>query len=313
MTRIALGAWASGLTTCLTSPLVRKTMLSRGVLDHPNHRSSHTDPVPRGGGVAALAGVLASAIVTRPPSRRDIMAPLLLAGVGFADDHRGGLSPRTRLAAQAVIGLTCGRSVVGRAETAALVPAVVNVVNFMDGINGITATTMAVWGFHVATDDALPTESRWLGSVAAGASMGFLPWNAPNARLFLGDVGSYLFGGLAATALTGVRSPTVLARAGAPLLLYAADAAQALISGKRTGAPLFEAHRRHVYQRLVDEHGFSHVQVSLGHAAAAATLAVLARRLSPAPAAAAGSVVIAAYLAAPELVRRRRARRRAAA
>jgi len=107
-----------------------------------------------------------------------------------------------------------------------VVPLSVNVVNFMDGINGITSLTIACWGVTallVGNADRIPTLAL-IGAVTAGASLGFLPWNAPVARIFLGDVGSYLLGGLVASGtLIGIANGASSALLLAPMTLFAVD------------------------------------------------------------------------------------------
>jgi len=89
------------------APLVLRVMVNRGWLDVPNHRSSHATPVPRGGGVACLAGVLAGLAIASARHHDvpwlAILGAILLAVVGFADDH-GTLAPAPRLAAQIAVG-----------------------------------------------------------------------------------------------------------------------------------------------------------------------------------------------------------------
>jgi UDP-N-acetylmuramyl pentapeptide phosphotransferase/UDP-N-acetylglucosamine-1-phosphate transferase len=273
------------VVTALAAPAVRWLMLHHGVVDVPNHRSSHTLPTPRGGGWACVAGVVVALAVgvlrdTTVPVMAAV-APLALALVGFADDRRS-LSPVIRLASQLVIGAAVGAALGGPVAAvvgALLFPGVVNVVNFMDGINGISAITMAVWGgTALAVGLHWHAPSLWvIGAVTAGAALGFLPWNAPVARLFLGDIGSYLFGALAATGmLIGWHHGAPVAVLVAPLAVYLADTATTLIARTRRREPLLEAHRSHVYQGLVSGPSrLPHLAVSLyaGGLAAAATLA----------------------------------------
>lgn len=303
----------SASLTYITAPAVRAAMLRSGTLDVPNHRSSHTAPTPRGGGLACLVGVTA-ALVSPPRTTpvRDLVAVGALAGVGLADDRTGGVDPRVRLLAQMAAGLVCGarHSSAVALASAVVVPGVVNVVNFMDGINGISGSTAAVWGTFAAVDRGSPMPTRALGAATAGAGVGFLPHNVPNATLFLGDVGSYLLGALMSVALVeALPQPSRALRLGAPLLPYAVDAAQALLRRARRGETLFDAHREHVYQRIVDEHGWSHTKMSLAHAAVACTIAVIARSTRPTVQIGGSAAVLTAYAAAPALLRRARTRK----
>lgn len=298
-------AFISGITTLVSSPLIRRLMIRHDVLDTPNHRSSHNVPIPRGGGLACMTGVVAASAADRERVPVAAVATALSLGlVGFLDDRAGGLPVARRLAAQTALGTIASGSAPQVFRGAVLTPAVVNVVNFMDGINGITGSTAAIWGINAATLPGASNRTRWLGASAAGAGLGFLPWNAPKATLFLGDSGSYLFGGLISAALNGASSNRDMVRVGLPLLPYAADAAQALISGKRQGLPLIDAHRRHVYQQLVDTHGLSHATVTAIHAGVALALAGLSRRRLSVRTAIASGILVAAYLSTPGVLRR---------
>lgn len=162
-----------------------------------------------------------------------VIPAVLLAFVGLADDARS-LPAALRLVAQVAAGAAIGSAAGGGwwiCVGATVAPLVVNVVNFMDGINGITSLTMVVWGVTaraVGTDRDVPTLAL-LGGVAAGSAFGFLPWNAPVARLFLGDSGSYLFGAVAAAGIViGWSSGAYLA---APRLLSPRPTSGAAASG----------------------------------------------------------------------------------
>lgn len=309
MRRSLLGGATAGAVTFATAPVVRRFLLAAKSLDIPNERSSHAVPVPRGGGVACFLGVAAGAAVMGRASgvgRRDVAGVLLLAATGLADDQTGHLSPAVRLVAQGAAGALFAHDLAFAVPTIVGTAGVVNVVNFMDGINGITGSTAALWGASTALigrkheDPFLQT----VGVVAAGSGLGFLPWNVPTASLFLGDVGSYLFGGLAAAAIAHGSSSAVRAwQVAAPLLPYGTDAAQAIVRRAIGGRPLTEAHREHVYQRLVDEAGFSHTNAAALHAAVAACVAALGRRPPNPPVAAALVAVLTSYASSPYLAR----------
>lgn len=303
----------SALLTYGSAPAVRRAMLRAGTLDVPNHRSSHTVPTPRGGGLACLIGV--SAALLSPPRStpvRDLVAVAALTTVGLVDDRTGGVDPKVRLVVQMAAGVVCGarHSPAVAVGSAVVVPGVVNVVNFMDGINGISGSTAAVWGGLAATDPRSPRATRALAASTAGAGVGFLPHNVPNASLFLGDVGSYLLGALMSVALVeALPQPTRALRLGAPLLPYAVDAGQALTRRALRREALLEAHREHVYQRIVDEHGWSHMRMSAAHAAVATAIGLIARSSRPVVQIGGSAAVLAVYAAAPSLLRRSHLRR----
>lgn len=312
MRRALLGGLISLATTYAASPGVRRVLVKRGSIDMPNHRSSHTQPVPRGGGLACLAGVACGIAATG--SRADIGPRAILgvgtlAAVGFADDQTGHVDPLLRLALQAVSGGLLNSNGLALLPAASLTTAgVVNVVNFMDGINGITGSTAAVWGLSTlaagrnSQDAALQT----LGAVTAGAGLGFLPWNVPKAQLFLGDVGSYLFGGLMAAALIHtIESPGLTWRVAAPLLPYGVDAAITLARRAQRGERLTDAHREHTYQRLTDRNSMTHVRAAMTHAAAATAIALVASTKGPSWAKAlVATITVGGYVTSPDWIDR---------
>src|SRR5665647_2475335 len=163
------------------APLVLRVMLQRGVLDVPNHRSSHVTPVPRGGGVACLAGVLAG-LALASLRHQDVpwiavSGAVFLALVGFADDQ-GALAAAPRLVAQVAVGTLVGVTAGGGWWILAgmiCIPVAVNVVNFMDGINGITSLNIAAWGFVAMAIGYAQHESSLvvIGAVTAGATTAF--------------------------------------------------------------------------------------------------------------------------------------------
>ena len=305
--RSLLPALGAAAVTAGAAPFLRAGLVAIDMLDVPNDRSSHAAPVPRGGGLACALGVAtAVAAHPRPAPGRELVGVAALTLVGLADDRRG-LPAVARLSAQLAVGAVAGSpGAAGVARGAVVVPAAVNVVNFMDGINGISGLTALAWGLHAARVE--PDSAS--GQAVAGAGLGFLPWNLPRARLFLGDSGSYLLGSLVGTSITRAE-PRVAVRLALPLAPYLLDAGATLARRALAGRDVMTAHREHAYQRLVHEHGFSHVQVAGAHALLVAALGQAARRL-PLPAATVVAVGVGgAWAAAPEIVswaRRRRTR-----
>jgi len=247
------------------------------VMDVPNARSSHVSPVPRGGGIAVAVGILAAAVAVGLSGQSVpwivVVVVMALTGVGFLDDLVG-LGSKVRFAAQLCAGLAVGVWLVVASPAAgwpgiaflAVVTlgfaAFVNAYNFMDGINGISALTGLVAGlwFVWVGHDLDQTALLVLGASTAGACLGFLPWNAPKAWVFLGDSGSYALGALIVSmALYAWAQGAGILTSSAPLLVYLADTAWALVQRLRRGAALGEAHRDHIYQRLVDD-GWSHLR-----------------------------------------------------
>ncbi len=303
---------AAALAAGALTPLVRHVLRLRGFVDVPNRRSSHAAPVPTGVGVACILAVLAGCCAAQVVGVGGVPWALVLWAVAIGlvgvRDDRANLPPFVRLVAQAVVGAgmglgegTAGWVVLGVVS----VPVFVNMVNFMDGINGITCATMTVWGVTVMAAGAAQESGRLalLGALAAGAAVGFLPWNFPVARVFMGDAGSYLFGGLVAAGLLvalsdEVRALTVLA----PMTLYLADTGATLLRRGLRGDRLLEGHREHVYQRLTHECGLGHAATTVGVTLVAAAL-TLTVAMTPWPVGVGCMAVAAAvYLTAPTVV-----------
>lgn len=299
--------------TVIAAPLVRFTLLRAGVLDVPNRRSSHTVPIPRGGGIACVVGALVglgvAGVLHWDVPWLAITGALLLAGVGYADD-RGALEPAPRLVAQiavgALIGSTTGRD--GAILAGAIcVPVFVNAVNFMDGINGITSLNMAAWGTVAMVVGYVQGsgEVAVVGAITAGSAMGFLPWNAPVPRMFLGDTGSYFFGAMVAIGvLTGAHQTSSVVILVAPLTIYLADTGASLLRRALHGESLMTAHRGHVYQRLVDEAHLSHVAVASASMAISVLITASWIPQSPVIGVALTILLAVTYLASPAIAAR---------
>jgi UDP-GlcNAc:undecaprenyl-phosphate/decaprenyl-phosphate GlcNAc-1-phosphate transferase len=248
--------------------VVRYSLLRLDILDVPNARSSHARPVPRGGGLAVLPCVALGLTVSgswSEPLAIALTGAGALGVVGLVDDIRG-VSARVRLLAQLVLtGTTAAFLLASTSEPGDLALPVaaaaatiwlsylVNVYNFMDGANGVAGFMAAVsggWFAYVGADrdvDALLVAGLGL----LGASLGFLPWNYPRARVFLGDVGSYSIGMAIGclTVLTLATTDSVLL-AVAPVCVFLGDTTLTLVSRAARREPVMSAHREHAYQRL---------------------------------------------------------------
>ena len=253
-------------------------LLSRGLgrlgwLDQPNARSSHVRATPRGGGVAFIV----PAVLLAPSPM--LLLPLPLALVGLLDDRRG-LPVRLRLGVQLLTALALALQAGWSPPLALLlaVPAtaVINAVNFMDGLDGLVAACLAIWLVLAAA--VLPAPTLLL--LAAGL-LGFLAWNWSPARLFMGDVGStYLGAVLAGGLLSAARSSAGGLDRGALLALGLAampllgDAFSCLMRRLLAGQRLWQAHRLHLYQRL-QQAGWSHSHVAGVYGGVTLVLALL--------------------------------------
>jgi UDP-GlcNAc:undecaprenyl-phosphate GlcNAc-1-phosphate transferase len=317
---VACGAVVTG-AEAVTIPLLRRA----AIIDVPGHRSSHTVPTPRGGGIPIVAGLLVAAgIIGGANAIIFAFAVAVFGLLGFAEDLRG-LTAGRRLIMQAVgatmVAVLLVSTVTGPATVlivlvvlaTAWITGFVNGFNFMDGINGISGAHALIAGIVFAglgwwrhDGFLLPT-----GAAVAVSALVFLPWNAGQARVFLGDAGSYALGAALATlAAYAVLDRIPVEAAFGPLVLYIADTAWTLQRRIRAGERWLEPHRTHVYQRWCDA-GWSHQRVTATAAATTMLLSLLgAASLAGDPALRAaadlaGAAVIATYLRSPVLLARR--------
>lgn len=287
-----------------------------GFVDHPNLRSSHATPMPKGGGVGILAAFLVSSLVLRIPPALWIPAAVL-AGISFAGD-RWDLSPAIRMISQLIAALIVVRHLEFENPTSAfLLPLLVvyivgtaNCYNFMDGINGIAGLTGVVGFGLLGIYSAFASSGTYYSVLAfcvAFSCLGFLPFNMPKARVFMGDVGSILLGFVFAS-LTVSLSRSLLdfiCLTGFLLPFYADEVITVLIRLKR-GESLVKPHRIHLYQILANEAGIRHWKVSVAYAfiqAVAGASILIARLFGIVPVVMVWLISLAAFVAANYVIR----------
>ncbi|HEX5615215.1 MAG TPA: MraY family glycosyltransferase [Acidimicrobiia bacterium] len=286
------------LVALVATPLAARVARRLGVVDHPGELKVHATPVPYLGGVAVLVAMAGPLAAHRPA----LLLPLALAlALGVADDSRG-LSPRARVVGEVVIGVVAGLVepapgpvALGVALTAVAVVALVNAVNLLDGLDGLAAGVCAVGAIGFAI---VSPEARAPALALAGALGGFLVFNRPPARIYLGDGGSYLLGttlALGAVLLVS-DADTWAAWVAAPLFVAVpvADTLIAIVRRRRARRPLFAGDRSHVYDQLVDR-GWSPPRTVLACVGAQVVLAALAIAAVETPAAL-GAAIAAATL-----------------
>jgi len=276
MTELGLFGALAGVSALLVYVMTRM-----GTLDHPGARSSHTRPTPKGGGVGiVVAFVLGTSLlfagarharVPDLPFLGLIGASVGIAAVSYADDLRDWPF-KVKLAAQlaaALVAILCGirfrvlnlpwlgavdTGWLGVPLTAFWVVFATNALNFIDGLNGLASGSVGLAclflaGFAWAQADAFVEAASVV--LAAGIA-GFLPFNYPKARIFMGDVGSQFCGFISAilgvlAARFGAQTLSVLL---VPMLLFGIyfDVVFTLIRRLLAGNRLTEAHRSHLYQ-----------------------------------------------------------------
>lgn len=262
---------AAAVAAVVSGVLVRVLLGLRIALDNPNHRSLHTSPTPRTGGIGLLAGVLAGAVVSTGAVHSALWIALALAALSLGDD-RWNLPVAVRLlghlVAAAAFVLTLGEW-----PAMWLLPIVVlalgwmtNLYNFMDGADGLAGgmTMFGFGAFAIAAGMQGHGEIAVLSVCVAAAAAGFLLFNYPPARIFMGDVGSIPVGFLAgALGLLGWKEgvwPAVF-----PLIVFApfiVDASVTLAKRALRRERVWQAHREHYYQRLILG-GWSHRRAAL--------------------------------------------------
>ena len=249
-----------------------------GIIDVPNERSSHSEIVPKGGGIGILAAFVFCALLLGFPGTFWISA-LVLSIVSFFGD-RIELSAKLRLIIQFgcslifLIGLFYSADLYFYGFLLVLPLAVFivgtsNFFNFMDGINGIAGITgvvgfllLAAYGSVIGGNPVYIT----VCIAVAFACAGFLPFNIPRAKVFMGDVGSILLGFVFACVVV-VFSKNLLdfiCLAGFLFPFYADELITMAVRIKN-GDSLGKPHRKHVYQLLANECGIEHWKVSVGY------------------------------------------------
>ena len=272
------------VSSVVLTGLVRQYALWKNVLDIPNHRSSHTVPTPRGGGIAMVLVYLFSlAYQLNQNGFSDEQLALMIGGgiiafTGFLDDHHS-LSARWRLLVQVVISvfmvLSAGELPTVNIFDRAVHPDVVaypvlvltlvwmtNLYNFMDGIDGLAGIEVVSVCLIISTIYHLtgftPNDGNAVLLLAASAG-GFLVWNFPPAKIFMGDVGSgfigLLLGGLMLR--DAAKEPKYLFVWLILLAVFIVDATMTLLYRIYMKERFYEAHKTHAFQyasRMMGSH-----------------------------------------------------------
>lgn len=266
------------LLALVLTGFIRRYALHAQLIDHASNRSAHTQPTPRGGGlsivIATVVALLASVAVLGVP--RDVALGLAGGGaavalVGWLDDH-GHVSPLVRLSMHFLSAIWLiwwvgwfpiekmalwnpNWTIGARILTALFIVWMINLYNFMDGIDGLAAggaIVISLGGAMLLVATGFPVTAMIVPPlILAAATFGFLPWNWPPARIFMGDASSGFLGFmLAALAICMGRLAPQVSYAWAILPgAFIADATVALVRRFMRGEPVYQAHRAHAYQR----------------------------------------------------------------
>jgi Fuc2NAc and GlcNAc transferase len=278
---------AAALVSALLTGLLRGYALRVGLIDRPNERSSHSIPTPRGGGLAIVvtslaAMTLAFVLHLMPAQMFAALAGggLAVAIAGFVDD-RHTLPARVRFAVHLGAALWCLASVgglppmlldqrlvslgwAGYALGTVAIVWVLNLFNFMDGIDGIAASEAIFVTGAGAVLGVTQSPATLAAAIVCAACCGFLVWNWPPAKIFMGDVGSgYLGFSIAVLALAATQDSPVgvwvwLILGGT----FFVDATVTLLRRALRGERIYQAHRSHAYQWLARRYR-SHLAVTL--------------------------------------------------
>lgn len=270
--------------------VLRRYALAKSLMDIPNERSSHSIPTPRGGGVAIVVTfalslpILVSLNLVAVQQLYGLLgAGVLIAVIGFADDH-GHIAAKWRLVGHFIaavwalfwlnglgsvqlLGTTIDLGWIGNVLAAFYLVWMLNLYNFMDGIDGLASVQAIFVCVAACLISWLSGHSSLIGGplLLSAAVAGFLMWNFPPARIFMGDAGSGFLGvTLGILALNaGQEAPELLWSWLILLGVFIVDATVTLFRRLSRREKIYQAHRSHAYQ-FASRHYSSHRKVTLG-------------------------------------------------
>lgn len=289
---LAMASAIAFIVTFFLTGYIRRYALNKKILDIPNHRSSHSSPTPRGGGLSIIICLLLSygILLSMDWLAFDlamglILGCLIVAGIGWLDDH-GHVSPPARLLAHLmasclIVGLLGGMpemtfgsisvQFTGIGYLIAIIGLVwlLNLTNFMDGIDGIASVQVISTLFSsivvvFLNQGQIAPEFLLISTVSMAAVAGFLAWNWPPAKIFMGDAGSgYLGWMVGAIALWSAHQDWLSLWCWLILFsVFIVDATYTLLVRMISGQTWLQAHRSHTYQILSRRYA-SHKKVTL--------------------------------------------------
>jgi UDP-GlcNAc:undecaprenyl-phosphate GlcNAc-1-phosphate transferase len=280
---VLYGAGIALLVVVLLTPAVGGMARLLGAVDRPDARRLHRHPIPRLGGIAIFLGILVPAIAfldLSSESRGVVLGAAIATVVGAVDDFRG-LGPPAKLAGQVAaaampptfgvwidhftfpfLGVVDLSPWVGVPLSMLFIVAVMNMVNFLDGLDGLAAGVCAIAGvtFAILALSLGKTDPAILGAIVAGACLGFLRHNFFPARIFMGDSGALTLGFvLAAISIQGLLKTASTVVLVLPLLVLAVpivDTSFVVLRRLKHNRPVYAADRSHLHHRFLNI-GFS--------------------------------------------------------
>lgn len=274
------------ILTLLLTGCMRYYALKKNIIDNPNERSSHIVPTPRGGGVAIVISYILAVISAILLDWIDIYTSLVIlvsgstiAILGFLDDH-GHINALVRLAIHFLVSIGIVIALggfldiqifngfkigfMGNIIAVLFLVWLLNLYNFMDGINGIATIEVVTVSILMGLLYQLSNINDGLLVLLASCALGFLFWNFPKAKIFMGDAGSGFLGIiLGVLGLLALKSSIFLFCAWLICLgVFIVDATFTLIKRVVSGHKLYDAHRSHAYQIASRKYN-SHVIVSV--------------------------------------------------
>lgn len=272
-----------GLISMSATGIILKYLHKKEILDHPNQRSSHSTPTPRGGGIGILIAIIPAIALVNFTSDAPLVGTipvlcfaLLLAGLSWVDDLRT-LGPGIRFFCQILsVMMTLyflpspTDGYLGGVAPLWLEKVIlafgwiwfINLFNFMDGIDGITGVeviSISSGVVLISLFSSLSTEYTQTGLILAAAALGFLKWNWHKAKVFMGDVGSVPLGFILGWVLILLIAEGFLIASMLVALYYLCDASLTLFKRALRKEKIWLPHREHYYQ-LATQAGLSHGQ-----------------------------------------------------
>lgn len=262
------------------------------LLDNPNHRSSHKVPTPRGGGVGILLAFIVGGLSLNIPTTF-LFSAILISGISFYGDYLR-ISVKLRLLVQVICAFIFIFPMLPRISAYftfftlgsylpfffLILPMIflfiigtANFYNFMDGINGIAGFSgviafgiLGIYNLYQPYTSDFQANLSLLAICIAAACLGYLPFNMPRARVFMGDVGSILLGFVfAGLVIYLARSYLEMACFTALLFPFYADELTTMAIRLKDHENLIQSHRHHLYQILVNEAGIAHWKVTIAY------------------------------------------------